>query len=39
MTRKLTVAALSALIAFGFFTNALHAVRMTRRSGYIVASS
>jgi len=39
MTRKFTVLALSAIIAFGFFSNALHAVKMGRRSGYIVASS
>jgi hypothetical protein len=39
MTRKFTVLALSAIIAFGFFSNALRAVRMNRRSGYIVASS
>jgi hypothetical protein len=39
MTRRFTVLALSAIVAFGFFNNALHAVRTARRSGYIVASS
>jgi hypothetical protein len=39
MTRRFTVLALSAIVAFGFFSNALHAVRTARRSGYIVASS
>ena len=39
MTRRFTVLALSAIVAFGFFSNALHAVRSVRRSGYIVASS
>jgi hypothetical protein len=39
MTRKFTVLALSAIVAFGFFNNALHAVKFGRRSGYIVASS
>ena len=39
MTRRFTVLALSAMIAFGFFSNALHAVKMGRKSGYIVASS
>ena len=37
--RRLTILALSAIVAFGFISNALHAVRMARRSGYIVASS
>ena len=36
---KFTVLALSAIVAFGFFSNALHAVKFGRRSGYIVASS
>lgn len=39
MTRRFTVLALSAIIAFGFFSSALHAVKFGRRSGYIVASS
>jgi hypothetical protein len=39
MTRKFTVVALSAIIAFGFFSNALRAMKLGRRSGYIVASS
>ena len=39
MTRRFTVLALSAIIAFGFFGNALRAVKFGRRSGYIVASS
>ena len=39
MTRKFTVLALSAIIAFGIFGNAIRAVKFGRRSGYIVASS
>ena len=39
MTRKFTVLALSAIIAFGIFGNAFRAVKLGRRSGYIVASS
>jgi len=39
MTRRFTILALSAIFAFGFVSNALHAVRLGRRSGYIVASS
>ena len=39
MTRKFTVLALSAIVAFGIFGNALRAVKFGRRSGYIVASS
>ena len=39
MTRKFTVLALSAIIAFGFLSNALRAVTTNHRSGYIVASS
>ncbi len=39
MTRRFTILALSAIVALGFFSNAMHAVRMGRRSGYIVASS
>ncbi len=39
MTRRFTVLALSAIVAFGFFSNALRAVRSSHRSGYIVASS
>jgi hypothetical protein len=39
MMRRLTILALSAIVAFGFFSNALRAVKFGRRSGYIVASS
>jgi hypothetical protein len=39
MTRRFTILALSAIVAFGFFGNALRAVKNVRRSGYIVASS
>jgi hypothetical protein len=39
MTRRFTILALSAIVALGFFSNAMHAIRMGRRSGYIVASS
>ena len=39
MTRRFTILALSAIVAFGFFSNALRAVRGSHRSGYIVASS
>ena len=39
MTRRFTILALSAIVAFGFFSNALRAVKLGRRSGSIVASS
>jgi hypothetical protein len=40
MTRRLAVAALSAMLALGFLSSLLHATRGgARRSGYIVASS
>jgi hypothetical protein len=37
--RRFKILALSAIIAFGFVSNALRAVKLGGRSGYIVASS
>lgn len=37
--RRFTILALSAIVAFGFFSKALRGLGMGRRSGYIVASS
>ena len=39
MTRRVVATALSAMLAFGLFGNLLHARKLVRRSGYIVASS